>query len=85
MPRRILNGVVTSSACDKTVTVKVIRQVKHAKYKKYIRISKKYHAHDEKNEWMVGDRVSIGESSPISKTKCWIVLGDRSAAVGVQS
>ncbi|MDR2267857.1 MAG: 30S ribosomal protein S17 [Holosporaceae bacterium] len=85
MPKRILDGVVTSNACDKTVTVLVTRRVKHTKYKKYVNIVKKYHAHDERNECAVGDHVSIGESSPISKTKCWIVLDNHSEMVGVQS
>ncbi len=74
MPRRILEGVVTSNACDKTVTVLVTRRVVHPKYKKYMNITKKYHAHDEKNIHAVGDHVLIGETPPISKTKRWIVL-----------
>ncbi|MDR2682166.1 MAG: 30S ribosomal protein S17 [Holosporaceae bacterium] len=75
MPKRILEGVVTSNSCEKTVTVLVTRRVMHPKYKKYVNITKKYHAHDEKNECAIGDHVSICESSPISKTKCWIVVG----------
>lgn len=77
MPKRILEGVVTSNACDKTVTVLVSHRVMHPKYKKYVNVIKKYHAHDEKNEASVGDKVKIVESSPISKTKCWIVVDKR--------
>ncbi|MBR1734418.1 MAG: 30S ribosomal protein S17 [Alphaproteobacteria bacterium] len=82
MPRRILEGVVTSNACDKTVTVLVTRRVMHPKYKKYVNVTKKYHAHDEKNEINVGDKVSIAESSPISKTKRWIVVNEKRIAEG---
>lgn len=73
MPKRTFEGVVTSDVRDKTVAVLVTRHVKHPKYKKYINVSKKFHAHDENNECVVGDRVSIIESRPISKTKCWVV------------
>ena len=56
------------------MTVKVNRLVRHRKYRKYLKISKKYHAHDELNSCEVGDVVSICESAPISKTKHWVVL-----------
>lgn len=79
MPKRILEGVVTSNACDKTVTVLVTRRVMHPKYKKYVNITKKFHAHDEKNECNVGDNVAICEISPISKTKCWVVVDPNSS------
>jgi small subunit ribosomal protein S17 len=78
MSRFILGGVVTSNSCDKSVTVLVTRRVMHPKYKKYVNITKKYHAHDEKNECAVGDRVVIGETSPISKTKRWVVVESNS-------
>ncbi len=78
MPKRILNGVVTSNAREKTVTVEVTRHVMHPRYKKYINVTKKYHAHDEKNECNIGDKVTICESSPISKTKSWVVIGNSS-------
>jgi len=71
MPRRILKGVVVSDKCDKTITVKVERRVMHPTYKKYITHSKKYAAHDESNTAKMGDRVSIIESRPLSKTKRW--------------
>lgn len=78
MSRFVLEGVVTSNACDKTVTVFVTRRVMHPKYKKYVNVTKKYHAHDEKNECNIGDNVVICETSPISKTKHWVVVGNNS-------
>jgi len=74
MPRRILQGTVVSDANEKTVTVRVDRKVAHPIYKKTIRRSKKYAAHDEKNQFKVGDKVQIIESAPISKTKRWQVV-----------
>ena len=74
MPRRVLKGTVVSDANDKTVTVRVERRVAHPVYKKTIRRSKKYAAHDEKNQFKVGDKVQIIESAPISKSKCWQVI-----------
>jgi small subunit ribosomal protein S17 len=71
-PKR-LTGRVVSDKMDKTVTVIVERMVKHPLYGKYVRKSKKYHAHDEANEYHEGDTVIIEESRPISKTKSWIV------------
>jgi small subunit ribosomal protein S17 len=76
MSRRILQGVVVSDACDKTVMVRVERRVMHPIYKKFITHSKKYAAHDEHNRWHVGDLVRIEESRPISKRKHWVVLGE---------
>ena len=84
MPKRILIGTVTSDKTDKTVTVLVERKVKHPLYGKIIRRSKKYHAHDEANEYTVGDVVRIEETKPISKTKTWAVK-DRVVAGGVQA
>lgn len=74
MPKRILQGVVTSDKADKTVTVKVERRFTHPIYKKTVRSSKKYAAHDEQNKFKVGDVVKIVESRPISKTKKWAVV-----------
>ncbi len=74
MPKRVLQGVVVSSKADKTITVKVERRFKHPMYKKIIKVSKKYATHDPKNAYKDGDRVSIIESRPISKTKSWTVL-----------
>ena len=80
MPKRILQGVVVSDKQDKTVIVKVERRYAHAMLKKTVRSSKKYYAHDEKNECAVGDIVKIEEHSPISKLKRWIVVqGDGKA------
>ncbi|WP_128892967.1 30S ribosomal protein S17 [Erythrobacter sp. HKB08] len=83
MPKRILIGTVTSDKTDKTVTVKVERKVKHPLYGKIIRRSKNYHAHDEKNEYNVGDTVRIEETKPISKTKTWTVIDRVQASKGV--
>ena len=77
MPKRILSGTVVSSKIDKTIVVSVTRRVKHKLYKKIISRSKKYHAHDEKNKFKVGDIVSIEESKPISKLKSWKVLYEK--------
>ena len=77
MPKRILSGTVVSSKIDKTIVVSVTRRVKHKLYKKIISRSKKYNAHDEKNEFKVGDIVSIEESKPISKLKSWKVLYEK--------
>jgi small subunit ribosomal protein S17 len=82
MPRRVLIGKVVSDKCDKTVTVLVERRVMHPMYKKFITRSKKYAAHDETNNFKVGDRVSIRECRPISKSKCWEVVVDQTPAQG---
>ena len=79
MPRRVLTGRVTSDKMDKTITVLVERRVMHPLYKKFIRRSKKYSAHDETNSKKVGDVVRIEECRPISKTKTWTVVIDESA------
>ena len=76
MPKRILSGVVVKSNSNKTITVDVTRRIKHRLYKKIIKRTKKYHAHDENNEFNVGDNVSIIESKPISKLKKWIVISN---------
>ena len=76
MPKRILQGVVVSDKQDKTVVVRVERQVMHPVYKKFVKKSKKYAAHDENNQFKVGDQVSIVESKPYSKTKTGTVLVD---------
>lgn len=79
MPKRILQGVVVSDKNDKTVVVKVERRYAHPLLQKTIRQSKKYKAHDENNEFKVGDTVSIQESKPISKDKRWVVVKDNAA------
>lgn len=72
---RTLVGRVTSDKMDKTVTVLIERKVKHPLYGKIIRQSKKFHAHDETNQYKEGDLVMIQESRPISRTKSWVVTG----------
>jgi small subunit ribosomal protein S17 len=79
MPKRILQGVVVSDAMDKTVVVRVERRVMHPVYKKFIRRSKKYSAHDETNTVKVGDVVRIQECRPISKNKSWTVVTEEQA------
>ena len=74
MPKRILTGRVASDKMDKTVTVLVDRRVMHPLYKKFIRRSKKYAAHDENNLCKAGDLVRIIECPPISKRKTWLVI-----------
>ena len=74
MPKRILQGTIVSDKGDKTVVVKVERRVKHPLYAKIIRLSKKYHAHDEGNEFREGETVRIEETRPISKLKTWRVI-----------
>lgn len=76
MPRRVLEGNVVSDKTDKTITVLVERRFMHPLYKKYIRKTDRYAAHDAANQFKVGDRVSIIECPPISKTKRWTVLVD---------
>lgn len=77
MPRRVLEGTVVSDKMDKTITVLVERRFMHPKYKKYLKRSTKYAAHDENNTCKEGDAVQIIECAPISKRKCWtVVTGD---------
>jgi small subunit ribosomal protein S17 len=80
LPKRILQGVVVSDKTDKTVVVKVERRFTHPVLKKTVRRTKNYQAHDETNQYKVGDVVSIEESRPISKTKRWVVLTTASAS-----
>ena len=75
MPKRVLTGQIVSDKTDKTVVVLVERRVKHPLYGKIIKRSKKYHAHDEGNEYREGETVRIEETAPISKLKTWKVLG----------
>ena len=74
MPKRVLTGQVTSDKMDKTITVLVARRVMHPLYKKFIRRSKNYAAHDEANTCKIGDTVRIQECRPISKRKTWTVV-----------
>ena len=74
MTKRILNGIVVNDKSDKTVVVLVKRKHSHPLFNKVITSSKKYHAHDEKNKFKVGDNVKIIESKPYSKMKKWQVI-----------
>ena len=74
MPKRVLTGTVVSDKGDKTVVVRVERRVKHPLYGKIIRLSKKYHAHDEENAFHEGEQVRIEECAPVSKLKQWTVI-----------
>jgi small subunit ribosomal protein S17 len=76
MPRRVLQGTVVSDKMDKTVTVLVERRYMHPLYKKYVKRSDKYAAHDEANAFRVGDKVAIEECRPLSKRKTWTVITD---------
>jgi small subunit ribosomal protein S17 len=83
MPKRTLHGVVVSDKQDKTVIVKVERRYTHPMLKKTVRSSKKYYAHDEKNEFAVGDLVWIEERRPLSKLKRWeVTQGEKKKKVG---
>lgn len=81
MPRRVLTGVVVSDKGDKTVIVRVERKKMHPMYKKVVRSSKKYAAHDPTNEAKTGDIVHIRECRPISKRKRWEVVERQSSGV----
>ena len=74
MPKRVLTGIIVSDKTEKTVVVKVERRVKHPLYGKIIKRSKKYHAHDEANEFKQGETVRIEETRPMSKLKTWRVI-----------
>ena len=80
MPRRILSGTICKATNKKTVVVEVERTFKHPIYKKYIKRSKKYHAHDETDALRVGDKVMIEETRPISKLKTWKVVNNEKTA-----
>ena len=79
MPKRILQGKVTSDKNEQTITVLVERRFKHPLLHKIVRSSKKYRAHDADNQFKVGDTVRIVECAPISKSKRWTVLTDETA------
>ena len=76
MPKRILSGTICKATNKKTVVVEVERTFKHPIYKKYIKRSKKYHAHNETDALRVGDKVIIEETRPISKLKTWKVVNN---------
>ena len=76
MPKRILSGTICKATNKNTVVVEVERTFKHPIYKKYIKKSKKYHAHDDSDALKVGDKVMIEETRPISKLKTWKVINN---------
>ena len=80
MPKRVLSGTVVSDKGEKTVVVRVERRVKHPLYGKIIKLSKKYHAHDEANAYRSGEQIRIEECAPISRLKTWTVLDRIGAA-----
>ena len=84
MPKRILQGVVVSDKNDKTVVVRVERRFAHPLLQKTVRRSKKYKAHDENNQYKVGDIVSIEECAPISKRKTWMVVQRNGAPLAAE-
>ena len=69
--RKTRTGVVSSNKMEKTITVTVVRKLKHPKYGKFVKKSNKFHAHDESNEAQMGDLVRIVETRPLSKSKRW--------------
>ena len=73
--QRLLQGMIVSYKMDKTVVVEILRLKKHAKYKKYFKVTKKFKAHNPENQYHTGDKVVIGETRPMSKEKRWIVIG----------
>ncbi|PPR28773.1 MAG: 30S ribosomal protein S17 [Alphaproteobacteria bacterium MarineAlpha9_Bin1] len=77
MPKRILQGTVITASSEKTIVVKVERRVRHPLYKKTIKRSNNFHAHDEGNDCKVGDQVRIIECKPISKKKSWSVMQEK--------
>ncbi len=79
MPKRILQGVVVSDKGNKTIIVRVERRMMHPIYKKFIRRSKKFAAHDENNVSKIGDVVRIRECAPISKTKKWELVQEKAS------
>ncbi len=72
--RKVRTGVVVSDKMEKSVLVEIERMVKHAKYGKFVKKTSKFMAHDEKNDCKEGDTVSIMETRPLSKSKCWRVV-----------
>lgn len=77
MPRRVLNGTVVSDKNNKTIVVEVERRYTHPLFRKTVRRTKKYQAHDEYNAHKIGDRVRIIECAPISKNKRWVVVAEQ--------
>ncbi len=85
MPKRVLQGTVVSDKNDKTVVVRVERRFTHPVMKKTVRMSKRYKAHDEANQFKVGDEVFIQESKPISRDKRWVVVTEAQATASAEA
>ncbi len=85
MPKRVLRGVVVSDKMDKSVVVRVERRVRHKAYGKIITLSKKFMAHDETNEFKMGDQIEIIESRPISARKRWVAISQDAEAASAAS
>ncbi|MHA1558251.1 MAG: 30S ribosomal protein S17 [Alphaproteobacteria bacterium] len=83
MPRRMFKGVVVSDKNDKTIIVRVEKNIMHPLYKKYIKRHRKYVAHDPDNSYKIGDVAKIVESRPLSKTKKWVVVEKNEEQEGV--
>ena len=72
--KRRLQGVVVSDKMQKTRVVEVVRQKKHPKYLKYYKVSRRYKAHDEANQYKTGDKVTMEEARPLSRDKRWVII-----------
>lgn len=72
--QRQLQGVIVSDKMDKTVVVEILRLKKHPKYKKYFKVTKRFKAHDQENQYHTGEKVVIKETRPMSKEKRWVVV-----------
>lgn len=82
MPKRVLRGVVVSDKMEKSIVIRVERRVRHKAYGKIMTTSKKFMAHDEANEFKIGDKVEIIESRPLSARKRWTVISQAETAAG---
>jgi small subunit ribosomal protein S17 len=81
--KKVKKGIVVSNKMDKSIVVKVGRDVRHPKYHKVVTLYKKYYVHDEKNEANIGDEVTIEETRPLSKSKCWRVVSIKKSTLAL--
>ncbi|MCH1430915.1 MAG: 30S ribosomal protein S17 [Chlamydiales bacterium] len=79
--KKVKKGIVVSDKMDKSIVVRVGRDIRHPRYQKVVTMYKRYYAHDEKNEARIGDEVTIEETRPLSKSKCWRVVGIKKSAL----
>lgn len=84
MPKRVLRGVVVSDKMEKSIVVRVERRVSHKAYGKFITRSKKFMAHDEANEFKIGDEVEIVETRPLSARKRWLAVSQAAASAAAE-